>query len=495
MRLTKIHIRSFGKLKDVHLSFDDGINLFYGDNESGKTTIHTFIKSMLFGMERGKGRAALNDTFSRYEPWDQPNYYAGTLWFTSGGKNFVLERNFDKYQKMVRLICEDDGEELSPEHGDLTVLLGGLTQENYDNTISVGQLKAETNQSLASQLQNYATNFYATGQSDIHLDGALQRLNLQKKEVEKKILSLKKEKDTEKISLQKEAEYIHRDILKTDEKIKNTQEYLQSMKAKEVPILPEEEKKQSVTPWILSGAFLIVAIICFILNHKWTALLTLVLAVGTLFTTKLKKKQCTESVDRSEEDDNKELRKRLSWELEHLTEERKEKVTMYQNLYEQIRELDEESLDEDLELGRNAILLAIDRIQALSKDVHKELSRVLNDEASKILFEITAGKYTRLFIDEKLNMSVFTEDKMVDIQKLSRGTIEQIYFALRMASTKVLYEEEYPIVLDDTFAYYDDDRAKNTIEWLKKNKKQVLIFTCHKREAELSGLSCKTITC
>lgn len=61
---------------------------FYGENESGKTTIHTFIKSMLFGLERGRGRASVNDTFSIYEPWENPNYYSGTLRFESGGKNF-----------------------------------------------------------------------------------------------------------------------------------------------------------------------------------------------------------------------------------------------------------------------------------------------------------------------------------------------------------------------------------------------------------------------
>lgn len=506
MKLTKLHIKNFGRLKDVQITFSDGVNLFYGDNESGKTTIHTFIKSMLFGMERGKGRAAASDTFSRYEPWDQPNYYAGTLWFNSGGRNFVLERNFDKYQKMVRLICEDDGEELSPEQGDLTMLLGGLTAENYDNTISIGQLKAETNQSLAAQLQNYATNFYATGQSDINLDGALQRLNLQKKEIEKKLLAIRKECDAERNALQKEAEYIQRDLLKLEERQKQTRGFLteieeeMNLEMEEDVAEQPEQKKCSPILWIGGGILLLAAILLFVANQKLPALIAILLAVLSFLVAALRPKEYANPVDihkdthvEGEKAKKQEQRQRLIWELEHLAKDYKEKMTQYQNLSEQIHELEEEGTDEELEMGREAILLATERILHLSKDVHKELSRVLNDEASQILSEITAGRYTRLFIDEKLNMSVYTEDKMVDIQKLSRGTIEQIYFALRMASTKVLYEEDYPVVLDDTFAYYDDDRTSNTLEWLKQNKKQVLLFTCHKREAELSELPYQTI--
>lgn len=33
------------------------------------------------------------------------------------------------------LICEDDGEELSLEHGDLEILLGGMTESDYENTV------------------------------------------------------------------------------------------------------------------------------------------------------------------------------------------------------------------------------------------------------------------------------------------------------------------------------------------------------------------------
>ena len=79
MKIRELYLRNFGKFSGKNDCAERWNQSFYGENESGKTTIHTFIKSMLFGLERGRGRASVNDTFSIYEPWENPNYYSGTL--------------------------------------------------------------------------------------------------------------------------------------------------------------------------------------------------------------------------------------------------------------------------------------------------------------------------------------------------------------------------------------------------------------------------------
>ena len=68
MKLTEMILKNFGKFSDKDIELTDGINLIYGENESGKSTVHTFLKGMLFGMERGRGRASVNDAFRMYEP-------------------------------------------------------------------------------------------------------------------------------------------------------------------------------------------------------------------------------------------------------------------------------------------------------------------------------------------------------------------------------------------------------------------------------------------
>lgn len=115
MVITELYIKNFGMLSEKHIRFTDGVQVIYGENESGKSTLHGFIRAMFFGLERGRGKAALKDDFTRYEPWDNPGNYAGVLWFLCGGKQFRLERNFDRYTKRTSLICETDGEELSVE--------------------------------------------------------------------------------------------------------------------------------------------------------------------------------------------------------------------------------------------------------------------------------------------------------------------------------------------------------------------------------------------
>ena len=69
MKICELILKSYGKFSGRHIELGDGINVLYGENESGKSTIHAFIRGMLFGMERGRGRAAVNDAFSIYEPW------------------------------------------------------------------------------------------------------------------------------------------------------------------------------------------------------------------------------------------------------------------------------------------------------------------------------------------------------------------------------------------------------------------------------------------
>ena len=66
MQIAELIIRNFGKFTNKTIRLSDGIQLIYGENESGKSTIHAFIRGMLFGIERKRGRAASNDTYTQY---------------------------------------------------------------------------------------------------------------------------------------------------------------------------------------------------------------------------------------------------------------------------------------------------------------------------------------------------------------------------------------------------------------------------------------------
>ena len=183
MKLQRIHINNFGKLNNLTLSFGSGIHVISGANESGKTTLHAFLKAMLFGIERRRGRSARNDPYNHYNPWNGGNY-GGVLELEKDEVLYSIYRSFDKGPHPCRLADETHARELTPSAENFAVLMGGLTPSLYDNTLSVGQLKAETDEGLADELKNHIINLHTSGSASLDVSGAIQKLKLEKKRVE-----------------------------------------------------------------------------------------------------------------------------------------------------------------------------------------------------------------------------------------------------------------------------------------------------------------------
>ena len=163
-----------------------------------------------------------------------------------------------------------------------------------------------------------------------------------------------------------------------------------------------------------------------------------------------------------------------------------EKEVLYENLKERVDEFDEMN-SEDLERmkRRQGLELAMERLTELASGMQSRTGDRMNAEVSKVMEVITGGKYNRLWVDENLQVQLMSEGRRISMDQVSRGTLEQIYFAIRMAATKILHEEECPVILDDAFGYYDDRRLIQTLRWLKGSKRQVIIFSCQKREMEM----------
>ena len=71
MQINELLLKNFGKFHDRQIDLEEGINLIHGENESGKSTIHTFIRGMLFGIERGRSeeRRVGKECRSRWSPY------------------------------------------------------------------------------------------------------------------------------------------------------------------------------------------------------------------------------------------------------------------------------------------------------------------------------------------------------------------------------------------------------------------------------------------
>lgn len=487
MKLERLEMWSFGKFHNRSIELSDGINLFSAENEAGKSTIYAFIKSMLFGVERGRGRGAAKDEFHQYEPWRNPTQYSGMIRFESGGRHFQLERDFARKGKKARLFCLDDGEELSVEDGDLQALLMDLDSAGFENTVAVGQLKAKPGEELSAALKNYAANYYASGSGNMDLEAALSGLQKRKKEVEKSLKQAAQKRLQKREMAERAAEYtakeldrIQREAAAGEEEIRRGKRLLDTYEQ------AREEKKKSKIPIKQGIIWLVVMILLFAVLPSsvryYVAVIWAALGVlGGLWVMRPEKEQF-----QSEEEQAARRRiERLKWNREKLRTERRDRQVEYENIQEQIAEACTVSEEEKyLEKQGEALELAAARMQEVSGDVRKETGNRLAARAAEILGGITEGRYTKIFVDEGLDISIFDGVRKIPLHMLSRGTIEQIYFAVRMAASEILYEEAFPVLLDDTFAYYDNRRMEATLKWLAQQKKQVLLFSCQDREKE-----------
>lgn len=489
MVITELYIRNFGKLSEWHFYLRDGVQVISGENEYGKTTLHAFIRAMLFGLERGRGRAAAKDDFSRYEPWDDPGSYAGVMRFTCGGRSFRLERNFARQTKQVSLVCEDDGEELSVEHGDLQMLLGGMTAELFDNTVSVGQLKAAPGQELSDALANYAANYYETGGGEYDLGKALKSLDEKKRAVRRELRDEAEAGETERKKLLQKSRYLEEDIRRLDAEYKEIEKTLRELPG------PERTDVHGKNRFIIGGIAAICAGVLLLLWSLWsghesgrglsavsvlTALVPVLAAVAGVFLLaagyagKFRSHR-----NRSEADEQR------RWELERIRSELREKEIRRENIREQYEESEKSDSQIRLEEQCRALELAVEELQKAAQVTAGSMERSMSRRASEIFSAITDGKYRSLETDRQRGITVWDGERKIPAGRLSRGTVEQIYFCIRMAAAEILTEEPLPLILDDVFAFYDDKRLESVLKWLSGQEKQVIIFTCHSREKKL----------
>ena len=225
MIIKEVNIGKFGKLENQKYQFAPRINVIYGANESGKSTLMQFLKAMLFGLEKTRVRKTL-DTYNRYEPWDTPAYFYGSMVFETGDQQFLLERNFYHKEKRARLVNIRDGEELSVEYGDLDMLLGNVSAAAYENTCCIGQEQLLPGRELGVLLEDERSNLAQTGSGDFQLSKALQELEQKRKNAEKTRKELEQQRLSHIHQLEVNQQVLERDIagLKAQQEKQSTQQ-------------------------------------------------------------------------------------------------------------------------------------------------------------------------------------------------------------------------------------------------------------------------------
>lgn len=148
-------------------------------------------------------------------------------------------------------------------------------------------------------------------------------------------------------------------------------------------------------------------------------------------------------------------------------------------------------LEDQLEIEKAALDLAYETLDNLSAGIRREFAPALNRRVGEILGGITEGRYAQIKVSPDLEMSVIHPEthSQAPVVSLSGGTLDQCYFALRVAIAEAITRrDEFPFFLDDSFVQYDDRRLERALSVLESlsAKHQILIFSCHGREEEIA---------
>ncbi len=682
MLITRLKLNYFGQFHEKEIELRPGINLIYGQNEAGKTTLHTFIKGMLFGIKRLTGRASASkeDLYTRYLPWGYPGAYGGSMDIEAGDKKYRLTRSFHANDKCFNVLDLSTGREVKLKEGLIDELLPGLTESTFRNTVSIEQLKTQTDTELAAQVRNYIANLSVAKSKEIDVANAVSTLNEQRKRLESALSNtalktlqeeieegLSKEERMDQLTLQlHEKQQLEQQLSREREALTAALDHEAVERMNQLPAIlekyhtyqeltrqaiqaeaQEEELKRRISageraqlsidtmkedkklaealsaeitdkerqltelhkeyelknqagakrylftllPGIIVAAIALIVLDISIIGILLAVAATLAGISAFAILQGIHRKSCdkdlsevkeleqgiilarnslndiftrhqAESIDALEDRQEKALKDFFALEsareqlkdLEHRKNALEDsKDTVYetimkymqyflwkedltpesmQQLQEIIRHRKQESTDQMEELSRQseacrfaieklkweisslegneeqllrnkekykelvqtqkenaieleAIKLALSSIQELSADIHDSFGQQLNEAVSKVINEVTEERYGDLKIDEKLEVKVGWNGDYILLERLSAGTIDQVYFALRIAVADLLLgTNELPLLLDDSFALYDDIRVKSALKQISA-RRQILLFTCHRREQRI----------
>lgn len=611
MKINNLKINGFGKLKDKEIKLKDGINIVYGENETGKSSLLKFITSMLYGASKNKNGKEISD-FEKFKPWQTEEFSGKIQYSLDNGENFEVYREFKKKNPVIYNSKKEDisktfsidktkGIEFFEEQT-------GIDEETFYNTAITEQEGIKLSKSSQNSIVQKISNLITSGDDNISFKKSLDRINKKQNEevgtertsqrpinnVENKIRRLLDEKrnletykeniydnslEKEQLRLEKKDEEVKIEFLKEvkskldNNRFKNAEinfnrnlesDYSQKIEElnKKIENAQAEDGFEKVNnkSYYLVAAILIITFIVLMFVNDFKLINTLVL-LPLIFVfykkseaeKKLKEESKNKDLGREKIaheievlKENQELQKReaelkqekLSNDIEREKTELIEKYTKFldisfmevnldKNYDELLKEIDkkenrlntikfrlhtmetsteninkkleelskieeelqgaEEEKDDLLSLN-NSYNIAKVCLEKAYEQVKENISPRFTENLCDIISKISDGRYENVTFSDQEGLRVeLPNGSYVPASRLSTGTIDQMYISLRLSALNEITEESMPIILDEAFAYFDDDRLANILGYLKNNfeSSQIIIFTCSKREKEV----------
>ncbi|MGN1297275.1 MAG: ATP-binding protein [Clostridia bacterium] len=256
MKINKIKINSYGKLKDKEIDLKDGINIIYGKNESGKSTLLRFIVNSFYGISKNKRGREYSD-FEKYTPWTSEEFSGKVEYELNDKSKYEVFRDFRKKNPKI---FDENKEDISKEFN-IDKAKGNeffyeqtkVDEALFLSTVVVGQQEVKLGKQEQSILVQKIANLVGTGDDNVSYKRAIDRINRRQLEeigtersrekpiniVARKIDELQKEKEelkkyeNMKYEIEEKRNILENELLNLDNK---------NNLLKEIKIINEKEK-------------------------------------------------------------------------------------------------------------------------------------------------------------------------------------------------------------------------------------------------------------
>lgn len=180
MIIKNLQINSFGKLKDRNIELNNGINVIYGENESGKSTLLKFITSMFYGASKNKNGKRISD-FEKYTPWEEGEYSGKIKYSLDNGEQYEVYRNFTKKNPQI---LDSMGNDVSKNYT-IDKTYGNkfffeqtkVDEELFNMAMVVAQQEVKLDEKKQNTLIQKLSNIMLTGEDDVSYKKILGKLN------------------------------------------------------------------------------------------------------------------------------------------------------------------------------------------------------------------------------------------------------------------------------------------------------------------------------
>lgn len=179
MKIDKLKINGFGKIKNKDIDLSDGINIIYGKNESGKSSLLKFISSMFYGLSKNKNGKEISD-FDRYKPWLNEEFSGKISYILDNGESYEVYREFKKKNPVIYNSRKEDISKEFPVDKtkgiDFFVTQTGIDEETFYNTAITEQEGVKLSTASQNSIIQKISNLVSTGDDNVSFKKTMDRI-------------------------------------------------------------------------------------------------------------------------------------------------------------------------------------------------------------------------------------------------------------------------------------------------------------------------------